>query len=67
MTMADLRRNLERSMIYQRVQQNEVLSKIGVTDEEAREVLRHASERIHDAADGDACARFWSPCRAIPR
>src|SRR3954462_3747604 len=36
MTMNDLRRNLERSMIYQRVQQNEVLSKIGVTDEEAR-------------------------------
>jgi peptidyl-prolyl cis-trans isomerase SurA len=36
MTMADLRRNLERSMIVQRVQQNEVMSKIGVTDEEAR-------------------------------
>src|SRR5436853_5657860 len=34
LSMADLRRNLERSMIYQRVQQNEVLSKIGVTDEE---------------------------------
>lgn len=36
MTMADLRRNLERQMIFQRVQQNEVLSKIGVTDDEAR-------------------------------
>ena len=36
MTMADLRRNLERTMIFQRVQQNEVLAKIGVTDEEAR-------------------------------
>jgi peptidyl-prolyl cis-trans isomerase SurA len=36
MTMADLRRNLERSMIFQRVQQNEVLGKIGVTDEEAK-------------------------------
>ena len=34
--MADLRRNLERSMIFQRVQQNEVLGKIGVTDDEAR-------------------------------
>ena len=33
MTMMDLRRNLERSMISQRVQQNEVLAKIGVTDE----------------------------------
>src|SRR5256886_15156387 len=36
MTMVDLRRNLERSMIVQRVQQNEVLSKIGVTDDEAK-------------------------------
>src|SRR4051812_36567156 len=36
MTMTDLRRNLERSMIAQRVQQNEVIAKIGVTDEEAR-------------------------------
>src|SRR5882672_12387774 len=36
LSMADLRRNLDRSMIYQRVQQNEVLAKIGVTDEEAR-------------------------------
>ena len=36
LSMADLRRNLERSMIYQRVQQNEVMAKIGVTDEEAR-------------------------------
>jgi peptidyl-prolyl cis-trans isomerase SurA len=36
MSMADLRRNLERQMIFQRVQQNEVLAKIGVTDDEAR-------------------------------
>ncbi len=36
MTLADLRRNLERQMIYQRVQQNEVLAKIGVTDDEAK-------------------------------
>jgi parvulin-like peptidyl-prolyl isomerase len=36
MTMADLRRNLERSMIVQRVQQNEVIGRIGVTEDEAR-------------------------------
>jgi len=36
MTMADLRRNLERTMIVQRVQQNEVLGRIAVSDEEAR-------------------------------
>src|SRR5437016_8730746 len=35
LTMADLRRSLERSMIIQRVQQNEVMGKVGVTDEEA--------------------------------
>jgi peptidyl-prolyl cis-trans isomerase SurA len=45
MTMADLRRNLERSMIFQRVQQNEVLGKIGVTDDEARKYYEsHLSE-----------------------
>jgi peptidyl-prolyl cis-trans isomerase SurA len=36
MTMADLRRQLERQMIRQRVEQNEVLGKIGVSDSEAR-------------------------------
>jgi parvulin-like peptidyl-prolyl isomerase len=36
MTMADLRRNLERSMLVQRVQQNEVMGKIGVSEDEAR-------------------------------
>jgi peptidyl-prolyl cis-trans isomerase SurA len=36
MTLADLRRNLERQMIQQRVQQNEVLGKIGVTEDEAK-------------------------------
>src|SRR5581483_3536392 len=37
MTLADLRRNLERSMIRQRVEQNEVLSKIGISEDEARQ------------------------------
>jgi len=36
MTMPDLRRSLERSMIVQRVQQNEVFGKIGVSEDEAR-------------------------------
>jgi peptidyl-prolyl cis-trans isomerase SurA len=36
MTMADLRRNLERQMIVTRVQQNEVFGKIAVSEEEAR-------------------------------
>jgi peptidyl-prolyl cis-trans isomerase SurA len=45
MTMADLRRNLERQMIVQRVQQNEVMAKIGVTDEEAKKYYdEHLSE-----------------------
>jgi peptidyl-prolyl cis-trans isomerase SurA len=36
MTLADLRRNIERQMIVSRVQQNEVLSKVSVNDEETR-------------------------------
>jgi peptidyl-prolyl cis-trans isomerase SurA len=36
MSMSDLRRQLERQMIRQKVEQNEVLSKIGITDTEAR-------------------------------
>jgi peptidyl-prolyl cis-trans isomerase SurA len=36
MTMADLRRNLERTMISARVEQNEVLGRVGVSEEEAR-------------------------------
>jgi len=36
MTMADLRRNFERQMIRSRVEQNEVLGKVGVSDDEAR-------------------------------
>ena len=45
MTMTDLRRNLERSMIVQKVQQNEVLGKIGVTEDEARKYYQtHVNE-----------------------
>jgi peptidyl-prolyl cis-trans isomerase SurA len=36
MTMADLRRNMERNMLVSRVQQQEVADKIGVTDDEAK-------------------------------
>ena len=36
MSMSDLRRQLERSMIRQRVEQNEVLSKIGISETEAK-------------------------------
>jgi peptidyl-prolyl cis-trans isomerase SurA len=36
MTLADLRRSLERQMIVSRVQQNEVMGKVAVNDEEAR-------------------------------
>jgi peptidyl-prolyl cis-trans isomerase SurA len=36
LTMADLRKNLERQMIWQRVQQNEVVNKVATTEDEAR-------------------------------
>src|ERR1051325_3191315 len=36
MTMADLRKNLERTVIAQRVQQAEVFGRVAITDDEAR-------------------------------
>ena len=51
MSLSDLSAT-ERSMIYQRVQQNEVLGKIGV-DDEARAYYESHS-RVHDVAVGDA-------------
>ena len=36
LTLADLRKNLERNMIWQQVQQNEVVNKVAMTEEEAR-------------------------------
>src|SRR6195256_2289159 len=36
MTMADLRRNMERQMLYSNVQQVEVFGRVAVTEEEAR-------------------------------
>jgi len=36
LTLADLRKNLERQMIWQRVNQNEVINKVAMTEEEAR-------------------------------
>jgi parvulin-like peptidyl-prolyl isomerase len=36
LTLAELRRNLERQIMWQRVQQNEVVNKVAMTEEEAR-------------------------------
>ena len=45
MTLSDLRKSLEKQMIISRVQQNEVMSKIAVNDEEARKYYdTHLSE-----------------------
>src|SRR5437868_11719967 len=45
MTMADLRKNLERTVIAQRVQQAEVFGRVGVTDDEAHKYYdTHMSE-----------------------
>jgi len=45
MTMADLRRNLEKNMIISRVQGSEVMGKVGISEEEAR--------KYHDDHIGD--------------
>lgn len=45
MTLTDLRKSLEKQMIVSRVQQNEVMGKIAVNDEEAQEYYKaHLSE-----------------------
>jgi peptidyl-prolyl cis-trans isomerase SurA len=45
MTLTDLRKSLERQMIVSKVQQNEVLGKIGVSEDEARRYYEtHKSE-----------------------
>ena len=45
MTLSDLRKSLEKQMIISRVQQNEVMSKIAVNDEDARRYYQeHLSE-----------------------
>lgn len=45
MTLVELRKNLERQMIISRVQQNEVLGRVAVSDEEARRYYdSHLSE-----------------------
>src|SRR6266542_4314529 len=45
MTLTDLRKSLERQMIVSKVQQNEVLGKIGVSEDEARKYYdAHKSE-----------------------
>ena len=45
MTMADLRRNLEKNMIISRVQGTEVMGKVGISEEEAR---KYHTEHIAD-------------------
>jgi parvulin-like peptidyl-prolyl isomerase len=45
LTMADLRKNVERSMIMSRVQQNEVMGRIGVSEDEIQAFYKaHISE-----------------------
>jgi peptidyl-prolyl cis-trans isomerase SurA len=51
MTLADLRRNLERTIIVQQVQQNEVLGRIAISDEESKRYYdAHVTEFTTPAA-----------------
>ena len=53
MTVADLRRNLERTVIAQRVQQAEVFGRVAVTDDEAHKYYDSHHDRVHDAVVRD--------------
>ncbi|MBI2833454.1 MAG: peptidylprolyl isomerase [Acidobacteria bacterium] len=50
MTMADLRRTLERQMLIQRVQQTEVFGRISITEEEARQYYARHPQDFTSAA-----------------
>ena len=67
LTMADLRKNLERQMIWQRVQQNEVVNKVAMTEEEARAYYDSHLHGIHDAGRRSRCARSSSARRPMPK
>jgi parvulin-like peptidyl-prolyl isomerase len=51
LTMADLRRNLERNMLVQQVQRAEILDKISISDEEARAFYDAHREEFTSAAE----------------
>lgn len=50
MTLDDLRKNVERSMLIQRVQQDEVGSKLSITEEEARQYYLSHQQEFTEAA-----------------
>ena len=54
MTMADLRRQFERSMLVQRVEQIEVFGKIAISEDEARKYYEAHLDGVHDAGRGHA-------------
>ena len=51
LTMADLRRNLERQMLVQQVQRVEILDKISISDEEAREYYNNHRQEFTSATE----------------
>ena len=66
MTLADLRKTLERQLIVSRVQQAEVWNKIGITDDGSQGLLRGAPDGVHDAGGRSPCARSSSRSRGRP-
>jgi len=50
MTIDDLRKNVERQMLIQRVQQDEVGSKLSITEEEARQYYQSHQQEFTEAA-----------------
>ena len=54
MTIDDLRKNVERQFLRSRVQQDEIGSKVSITEEEARQVLPVAQGRVRRGGDRHA-------------
>ena len=62
LTLPDLRRSIERQMIVNRVQQQDVMDKISVTEVGVRGLLRRAQGSSSRRRRRSRCARSWSRC-----
>ena len=53
LSLVDLRRNLEKSMLISQVQRAEVTEKISITEEEAKAYYAERCQGVHDPVGGD--------------
>ena len=65
LTMADLRRNIERRMLVSQVQRVEILNKISINEEEARAYTTSIAPNSHHRRRSHSAKSFWRCRRPI--